>query len=138
MTDTPLLDKNKAETLLRSKVIHPTMQRTQIAQLMFERHQHLSAEQVHDKLKLCGSRVSMATVYNTIRLFVDKGLLKEINLAAGSSYYDSNTRAHHHIYNIDSQTLSDIDNIGNLKLPELPDNTVLEGIDIVIRVKNKT
>ncbi len=84
--------------------------------------------------------VSKATVYNTLNLFAEKGLIRQVIVEPSKVFYDSNTETHHHIYNEDTGMLQDInaDNIVIKNLPQLPAEIVKSGIDIVIRVKNKS
>ena len=118
--------------------ILPTPQRIEIASILLERAQHLSAEHILDKLKASGSRVSKATVYNTLNLFSERGLVKEVMVDPVRKFYDSTTHPHHHFYNADTRELSDIssDNIEIAGLPPLPPGTELEGAELVIRLRN--
>ena len=89
-------------------------------------------------LKDNGSNISRATVYNTLNLFAEKGLVQPVVIDSSKIYYDSKTTPHSHYYNIDTGEISDFE-FENLKispLPELPENTFQDGIDIVVRVKN--
>jgi Fur family iron response transcriptional regulator len=118
--------------------IYPTAQRRALAGVLFDRHQHLTADQVFEKARDKGIKVSRATVYNTLNLFVEKGLLREIFVNASHTFYDSNIHPHFHFYNIDEGCLTDMDGrvADDLILHKLPGGTVLEGIDVVVRVRN--
>lgn len=96
----------------------------------------MSAEQVIEELRP-RSRVSKATVYNSLKLFVAKGLIREVNVHSDRLIYDSNVRPHHHFYNVDTGELRDIDpnDIQLTGLPAPPEGTVQDGVDIVIRVR---
>ena len=76
----PVLGEEEAARRLRDYDILPTQQRLQIAQLLLVRDQHLSADQVLELVNATGSRVSKATVYNTLGLFAHKGILREVNV----------------------------------------------------------
>ena len=89
--------------------ILPTPQRVKIAEILLARPQHLSAEQILDRLRQAGSSVSKATVYNTLNLFRESGLVRELSVDPERRYYDSVTCAHHHFYNIDTGEFTDID-----------------------------
>ena len=125
---------------LQGAGVTPTQQRIEIAQILFAKPQHLSAEQVLNMVNVDRPRVSKATVYNTLGLFAEKGLVKEVIVDPSKVFYDSNTSEHHHFYMLDSGELRDIDThqlrIDNI--PALPEGTVTDGIDVVIRVRNKT
>ena len=116
-----------------------TSQRLEVAQILFARPQHLSADQILAAVRATGSHVSKATVYNTLNLFVEKGLVREVNVEPSRLYYDSTTVPHHHIFNVDTGELTDIepDAIGFSSLPQLPEGTETDGVHVVIRVRNK-
>jgi len=134
-----ILDENEAATRLRAYDILPTQQRVQIARVLLTGDQHLSADQVLDLVKVTGSSVSKATVYNTLGLFADKGILREVNVDPNRVFYDTNNSAHHHFYNIDSGELSDIDpgQVPVDQLPEAPEGSVVDGVEIIIRVRQR-
>jgi Fur family iron response transcriptional regulator len=118
--------------------ILPTPQRIEIADILLERAQHLSAEHIIEKLKAAESGVSKATVYNTLNLFSERGLVKEVMVDPVRKFYDSTTHAHHHFYNVDSGELSDIpdEQIRFQDLPELPEGTERESIEVLIKVRD--
>lgn len=124
--------------LMRSHGITPTQQRVEIAQALFARPQHLSAEQVLALVNRERHVVSKATIYNTLGLFAAKGLVREIIIDPAKVFYDPTTRPHHHFYNVDSGELMDIDaaSVALSSVPELPAGTVAEGVDVVIRIRN--
>lgn len=134
-----LASKAEAIRRLQEKAINPTQQRIVIAQLLFAQPQHLSAEQVLLNVQGSGTHVSKATVYNTLALFAEKGLVKEVIVDPTKVFYDSNTMSHHHIYNVDNGQLADIEDITmNLQeLPQLPAGTRLDGVDVIIRVRSQ-
>ena len=116
-----------------------TPQRFEIAQILLEKPQHLSAEQIIDKLRARGSRVSKATVYNTLNLFAERGLVGECLVDPERRYYDSNRDAHHHFYNVDTGELTDIprDAIKFAEMPDFPGEGSLEGIEVLIKVRSE-
>jgi Fur family iron response transcriptional regulator len=116
-----------------------TPQRLEIAGILLEKPQHLSAEQIIDVLREGGSGVSKATVYNTLHLFVERGLVKECIVDPERRYYDSNTRAHHHFYDVDSGQLTDIPHelVKFAELPDLPEDGRMDGVDVIIRVRRQ-
>ncbi len=119
--------------------ILPTPQRVEIAEILLERPQHMSAEHIIDKLKAAGSGVSKATVYNTLNLFSERGLIKEVMVDPVRKFYDSTTHPHHHFYNVDSGELSDIpdEQVCFRGLPELPEGTEQESVEVLIRVRHR-
>src|SRR5688572_17647503 len=122
---------------LRRHDINPTHQRIEIAHALFSRGEHLSADQVLAIVNERHSETSKATVYNTLNLFLAKKLIREVIVDPNKVFYDPNIAPHHHLYNIDSGELTDID-AGTIEvtgLPPLPEGMVTEGVEIVVRVR---
>ena len=115
----------------------PTRQRMEIAQVLFARCEHLSADQLLVMVNACDACTSKATVYNTLNLFVRKGLVREVLVDPDRVFYDPNTTPHHHFYNVDTGEISDIaaDHIAFAQLPELPLGMVSDGVDVVVRIR---
>jgi Fur family iron response transcriptional regulator len=115
--------------------ILPTPQRIEIAGILLAKPQHLSAEQIIDRLRVQGSSVSKATVYNTLQLFGERGLVKECLVDPERLFYDSTTTPHYHFYNTDTGELTDIPQqaVTVTGLPELPENFHLDSIEVVIK-----
>ena len=125
--------------LLRDAGLRPTRQRRSLAQQLFSgSDRHVTAEQLHSESLGQGVSVSLATVYNTLHQFTTAGLLRELVVDAGRSYFDTNISAHHHLYFEDSGKLRDVsgDNIAIGELPALPEGAEISRIDIIIRVRN--
>ena len=103
------------------------------------KNQHFTAIDLIKKIKKLKIHISQATVYNTLSLFESRGLLKVINLDNEQKFYDTNLNHHHHIFNINNNSLLDINEnrISFSKLPKLPDSTELERTEVLIKVKNK-
>ncbi len=110
-----------------------------IARVLFESRQHYSADQVMTSVNEGRDRVSKATVYNTLGLFARNGLVREVIVDPTRVFYDPNTSNHHHFYNVDSGELIDIDStdLQINDLPKLPDGTVAEGVDVIIRLRSE-
>lgn len=130
-------NENVLELFSRSN-IKPTSQRVEIAKIMLSKPQHLSAEQVLSRVNEEKALVSKATVYNTLNLFVEKGLIKQVLIDPTKVFYDSNTGLHCHFYNEDTGELSDFNHIDiNLAgMPALPENTEQAGVEIIVRIRN--
>ncbi len=135
---------NEIQDTIKTKLlecdINPTFQRKEIARVMLSRPQHLSADQVLTLVNANEGHVSKATVYNTLNLFVGKGLIREVAIDPTKIFYDSNTSHHHHYYNEDTGELYDFetDDMSLNPKSSLPENTVQSGVDVVVRVKNST
>ncbi len=132
------LSEEEAAQRLQAYDILPTQQRLQIAQVLLARDQHLSADQVLELVNVGGTGVSKATVYNTLGLFAEKGILREVNVDPSRIFYDTNNSSHHHFYNVDTGELSDIDpgQVPVDQLPNAPQGTVVDGVEVIIRVRN--
>jgi Fur family iron response transcriptional regulator len=122
---------------LRAYGITPTQQRVRIGETLFAKAQHVSAEQVLAMVNKDHELVSKATVYNTLGLFAIKGLLHEVVIEANKVFYDTNLDKHHHLYHVDTGMLEDIDanQVKIEQLPELPKDTILEDVDVIIRLR---
>ena len=128
---------NLAE-VLRRHGINPTHQRIEIAHALYSRHEHLSADQVLALVNERHPETSRATVYNTLNLFVEKRLIREVIVDPNRVFYDPNTAPHYHLYDVRTGRLTDIDASGVRVsgLPKLPAGVVTEGMDIILRVRS--
>lgn len=123
--------------LLRAHEINPTSQRIEIAQLLFSRCEHLSAEDVFALVNGESARVSKATVYNTLGLFAERGLIREVIADPTRVFYDPNTAPHHHFYDTSTGKLMDIpaEDVQIYSLPALPEGMHMEGVDVIVRMR---
>ena len=123
-------------TFLLGHNITPTRQRVAIAAHMFGKQQHLSAENILEQVNFKGIQVSKATVYNTLRLFVTHGLLREVMIDPHRTLFDTNTTDHHHILNTETGEIRDIQpvSIDLLRIPGLTAEEQVDGVDLVLRV----
>ena len=123
--------------LLRAEHLRPTRQRLTLARLLFEEgDRHVTAEQLHGEAVEVAVRVSLATVYNTLHQFVEAGLLREVVVNSGSSYFDTNVSDHHHFFFEDTGRLLDIsgEHVAISGLPKPPAGAAIRRIDVIIRV----
>jgi Fur family iron response transcriptional regulator len=131
--------KSDAEILelLRSHDIYPTTQRVIITRLLFEKCTHLSAEDVFRLVNSDNRHVSKATVYNTLGLLAEKGVVREVIADPTRIFYDPNTQPHHHFFDVATGELTDIsvDQIQVSSLPPLPPGARLEGVDVIVRLR---
>lgn len=127
-----------AVEILESGAVKPTRQRLAIARVLFARHQHLSADQVMLSANRDGAELSKATVYNTLKLFVEKRLVREVIVDPDKVFYDSNSGPHHHFYDIQTGEIIDIDasEITVAGLPPLPEGKIAEGVDVIVRIRH--
>jgi Fur family iron response transcriptional regulator len=134
------VNRDAIARLLEQRGVLSTPQRLDIAELVLARPQHLSADQILAAMRSGGARVSKATVYNTLNLFCEKGLLRTVEVDPARLYYDSTSEPHHHFYNVDTGELTDIpvDDVELTVRTGLPAGTHQEGIDVVIRVRSQS
>ena len=124
---------------LRASGLRPTKQRLALCKILFNRKEtfHFTIE----KLKQIAARdikrkISLATLYNTVYAFKKRGYLKEISLRGNKTFFDTNTKNHHHFYDEDSSQLIDIknENVFLNSLPKIPDGKKIKEIEITIKV----
>lgn len=123
---------------LQSAGLRPTRQRLALAKLLFENgDRHITAEALHGEALAANVRVSLATVYNTLHHFTELGLLREVVVDPGRSYFDTNTSDHHHFFFEDDGQLEDIPGacVKLQSLPKAPAGTVVDRVDVIIRVR---
>jgi Fur family iron response transcriptional regulator len=117
--------------------LRPTRQRLELASLVFGKgERHLSAESLHGEATKANVSVSLATVYNTLRHFTERGLLREVLVAPGKVYFDTNASDHHHFFFEGNGELIDIpaDHVTLSKLPPPPAGMELSRVDVIIRL----
>ncbi|NMG67104.1 transcriptional repressor [Azoarcus indigens] len=124
---------------LRAIGVPVTLQRLEIARVMLSRPVHLSAEQLLAKVRDTVPETSRATVYNTLRLFREKNLVKELIVDPERVVYDSNVEPHYHLYDVDTGELTDVaaEELHVVGVPSLPAHVELEQVDVIIRVRGK-
>lgn len=121
--------------------LRPTRQRVALASLLVGdgEHRHVTAESLYAAVQDTGERVSLATVYNTLRAFCDVGLMHEITVDGTKSYFDTNTHDHPHFFWEDSGTLTDApsEELEIIRIPKAPDGAEIASVDVVIRLRRK-
>ena len=119
--------------------VRPTRQRVSLATLLVGdgKNRHVTAEGLYEACSASGERVSLATVYNTLRTFCDAGLMREITVDGSKSYFDTNMTDHPHFYWEDNASLTDApaEELEICKLPEAPAGAEIASVDVVIRLR---
>ncbi len=132
----PILSTGEAAVLLRRQGINPTRQRVAISAVLFACRQHLAASDLFRKVRRHDAAISRSTVYNTLELFVSKGLVEELNLGDRPRIYDTNLQPHHHLYHVDTGEIEDLD-LEQVRV-DVPDRVLgqssLVGVDVTVRV----
>jgi Fur family iron response transcriptional regulator len=125
---------------LRQAGVPVTHQRIEIARVLFSAPVHLSADQVWANVRELSPDVSRATVYNTLRLFSEKKMIRELFVDPQRVVYDSTVTPHFHLYNMDTGEVRDVadDELRLVGEPVLPEGVVLEEIDVIVRVRKRT
>src|SRR5690348_1092401 len=123
---------------LRAVGLRPTRQRVALARLLFGcEDRHVTAEHLHAEALGASIPVSLATVYNTLHQFTAAGLLREVVVEPGRSYFDTNTQDHHHFFCESTGHLQDIPGemvmVG--QLPQPPDGAEIRRVDVIIRIR---
>lgn len=124
---------------LRHAGLRPTRQRVALGRIIFAKgHRHLSAEELHMEAGAAGFRVSLATVYNALHQFTDAGLMREVAIDGGRTFFDTNVSDHHHFFVEGECRLIDlIGDIGVGELPEPPSGMEIVSVEVVVRVRRR-
>ena len=133
----PMSAYNGAIKTLEKNGIRATKQRRVLAKIIFDKwKRHISAENLFDEVKKEERKISMATVYNTLKQFTSLGLIKEIVVDQNKSLYCNNNQSHYHLYIEDEGKVIDIPtkNI-DLDIPSIPACLQLHNIDVIVRIR---
>ena len=133
----PMSAYNGAIKTLENSGIRATKQRRVLAKIIFEKgKRHISAENLFDEVKKEERKISMATVYNTLKQFTNLGLIREIVVDQNKSLYCNNNQSHYHLYIEDEGKVIDIPtkNI-DLDIPSIPACLQLHDIDVIVRIR---
>lgn len=125
---------------LRAAGLRPTRQRLALLRLLTDQgFKHWTAEHVLQQAKAARIRVSLATVYNTLNQFTAAGLLREVVVDAGRSYFDTNISAHHHFFDERTGALADIpgDRVRVSDLPPAPEGAEIARVDVIVRLNSR-
>ena len=123
---------------LKAAGLRPTRQRLALARLLLERGpRHVTAEELFQEARGADIHVSLATVYNTLHQFTNAGLLREVVVDMGQSYFDTNTSHHHHFFDERTGTLTDIadDQIEIARLPLAPEGREIDRVEVIVRLR---
>jgi len=124
---------------LQAAGLRPTRQRMALAVLLFDKApRHVTAEELFQEAHVAGIHVSLATVYNTLHQFTQAGLMGEVVVGSGQSYFDTTADSHYHFFDKSTGEIFDISEsaIRFDLLPSPPPGKVIDRIDVVVRVRN--
>ena len=124
---------------LRKSGLRPTRQRLKICEVLFDRDVTFHFT-INDLTKIISEKlnekISLATVYNTVHAFKNKGYLKEISINSDKSYFDTNTSVHHHFFDEDTNRLIDCDenDLGEIKIKKNITGKKISSVEVLIKV----
>ena len=123
--------------ILRSKSLKLTKQRLLVASYLFDGHnKHVTAEDLFKKLNKSKSKISLATVYNTLHEFYKNKLINKLSINSEKIYFDTNMSCHHHFYNKEDEILVDVSNDLKINgLPNPPKGEKIEKIEVLVHLK---
>ena len=124
---------------LRKSGLRPTKQRLKICEVLFDRDTTFHFT-INDLTKIISEKlnekISLATVYNTVHAFKNKGYLKEISINSDKSYFDTNTSVHHHFFDEDTNKLIDCDenDLDEIKIKKNITGKKISSVEVLIKV----
>ena len=124
---------------LKEVGLRPTRQRLSILSMLLETApRHVTAEELFQEVRQAGIPVSLATIYNTLNQFTQAGLMGEVVVGSGQSYFDTDPSSHYHYFDKSTGEIYDLpsDIVTITDLPDPPPGKVIERIDVVVRIKN--
>ena len=136
-----MLKNNEFIDKLRSSGLRPTKQRLKICEVLFNREKtfHFTindlARNISEQLN---EKISLATVYNTVHAFKDKGYLKEISINSEKTYFDTNISNHHHFFDESKRELIDLDDkdVGKIKIKKAVPGKKITSIEVLVKIAN--
>jgi Fur family iron response transcriptional regulator len=131
---------SRALERLKAAGLRPTRQRLALAKLLLESGpRHVTAEELFHEARGAGIAISLATVYNTLHQFTSVGLLREVVVDMGQSYFDTNTSHHHHFFDEATGQLTDIaeQEIEINRLPSPPLGAAIERVEVIVRLRRQ-
>lgn len=134
-----MMSETRIEEQLQTANLRPTKQRVALATVLFEKApRHVTAEELYHEVRQAGIHVSLATVYNTLHQFTEAGLMREVVVGSGQSYFDTTPHSHYHFFDKSTGEIFDIpeDAINFDKLPAPPPGKVIDRVDVVVRVRS--
>ena len=127
---------------LRASGLRSTNQRLEICDILFNRKDtfHFTIEKLKKIIeKKRNKKISVATLYNAVHAFKEKGYLKEISIKGNKNFFDTNTKHHHHFYDEDMSQLVDIEDKNVLinHLPKAPHGKRIKSVEVLVKIEDK-
>ncbi len=133
----PIALYNQAIKKIENTGIRATKQRRVLAKILFDKgNRHVSADELYQDVKKQDRKISMATVYNTLKQFTNLGIIREVVVDQNKSLYCTNRQNHYHLYIEDEGKIMDIPikNV-DLNIPSIPACLQLHNIDVIVRIR---
>ena len=132
---------NKYIKKLRDSGLRPTKQRIKICEVLFETEKtfHFTINDLTKKIhSQTDSKISVATVYNTVHAFEKKGYLKQIPINSSQTYFDTNTTNHHHFYDVSNEELIDLDNkdVGPINIQKSIPGKKIKSVEVLVKLED--
>ena len=126
---------------LRSSGLRPTRQRIQISKVLFDKENtfHFTIQGLSIMIKNeFNEQISLATVYNTVHAFKEKGYLKEISINSNKSYFDTNISNHHHFFNESTNELIDLNerDVGKINIKKKIPGKKINSVEVLVKISN--
>ncbi len=126
---------------LRNSGLRPTKQRLQICEVLFDADKtfHFTINELEKKIKKqINSKISLATVYNTIHAFEKKGYLKQIPINSNQTYFDTNVSDHHHFYDLNDEKLIDLENcdVGPINILKKINGKKIKSVEVLVKLED--
>ena len=126
---------------LRNSGLRPTKQRLQICEVLFnsEKTFHFTINELDQKIKKqIDDKISLATIYNTVRAFEKKGYLKQIPINSNQTYFDTNISDHHHFYDLNEEKLIDLDNedVGPINIRKKINGKKIKSVEVLVKLED--
>ena len=126
---------------LRNSGLRPTKQRLQICEVLFDPDKtfHFTINELEKKIKKqVNSKISLATVYNTIHAFEKKGYLKQIPINSNQTYFDTNVSDHHHFYDLNDDKLIDLENcdVGPINILKKINGKKIKSVEVLVKLED--
>jgi len=126
---------------LRNSGLRPTKQRLQICQVLFDTEKtfHFTINELERKIKnKLESKISLATIYNTVHAFEKKGYLKQIPINSNQTYFDTNVTDHHHFYDLKDDKLIDLENsdVGPINIKKKINGRKIKSVEVLVKLQD--
>ncbi len=126
---------------LRNSGLRPTKQRLQICEVLFstEKTFHFTINELEKKIKdKINSKISLATLYNTVHAFEKKGYLKQIPINSNQTYFDTNVTDHHHFYDTKDEKLIDLENsdVGPINIRRKINGKKIKSVEVLVKLED--